>query len=1499
MSWEKVKDLIHSIKPADFEVLGATLLKLFLKEPFVVARSGDQPSSDARSISGDITMQTKLYKGKGSPNAKTVEGDIRQAIRILPHLQVYVLAVSRDAAQLHDTLDAISEETGLDIVVLELSDELSDLGALCVKFWEDVQEFFEFSKPGQNQEFLVWVEKMRNDSEPEVKIKELRSKLKQNIQTRHQVYRDTKKYLRKRFGYDSSHGLRFNYSIDLSEAIEREFLESEIATWWETSGKPVCYLEGEEGIGKSWLAAKGVNTICSDKHIVTFWLDSNRWNGCKSLDDLFQVCLETIPGYQDEKKIAKLKLKIRNIWSPPTLIILDGVNEGDAIETAKRILDEYFTQKNQLENRIRFLLTTRPLHAYRNFKYDLWEDCHKIIVEPFNEHEFQEALTREKLQPNDLPDSLMDIARIPRYFQTCINLREFFDSFHNVTKEMVLWADLLYKIKHTDPQVRKKFDWQSVEDAQDILAKLATESKWVNVKDAPKASVELLEKCFSNNYQEVRRDLEEQRIALKAGKIQAELSKDHVVLGWAIHLSSIFDCTEFIRIEDLFERFQQELEPIPSEDLRTKALFVALQITTISPDPEIPQDQLSQKRAALMLAWFKSHNAQVTDERLSFWAVEDPDAYAQVVEFEFKYRSSPNDEDALIAPLAKTWLNKKGDLNRLASRLVKWLLPAQGDSALKEIIYIEREGHQVPVEKYNIQLRLLNAALSILSQRPERQFLKTLARCYGILLNNADVDDNLSRRTRFFEKIGKLMRWGYTEEVLGDLHWLAELSQSDELLLRGVYGLAEQLNKVHLPLLLLRPLSEKELETRAFVEQHNRRFKPYIDRIRDGEHLLVGDSPAANGNYHGLDYLAVRTDLHNLRHEDIVEIKKILQDVSLNAKLGYTVSSTLEDFCIENLMPWVARCAPESYAELACSLKLNALNQKWAQFKLRSIHGLIFKQEDRERITETILGMKQRLSQGEDLYPDVEYLTALLTECLLFSASEEVLTDWFKFLAAHEPLRISVCDKFLLSSLEKLLPKSIVRLAQRKLETLRLSSNDESDEFSEEEFWCTLYAYGPQLEVNKVEYALKELELRKPDSTGTFPMLCLALFDLKRFFDEMLIHERIQKHLFSKNGRRFVIQPCNESKDVPAYEVLKTYLPLEILGYFLCSADRRDDLSRWGKELMQWMCSILQGAEGDSNSVESIRFGINREVLQTWAEQNTTDFLQLANEYLTELSKSPWYDQVLSDFTDTIRCLLLRFQPDKAKEYYYQWNAESVKTVYSTFYGVLTFHAQLWKVECCNSSEHRQFRCELLAECLNDEEIMFMTLAALVEGGQEELWSIVTQKYLVSPYAKERNLGVSILPWFGTCEAIDHLECLKSKDPSQWVREHATWAYEVAQQERSCREVYRKALQTRDLFRISAVFEQIKPALSPTAKGWHYQIEKDEQLYEESQNIDPKLLALVEQFWYQWGKSSKVKRNVEVFRRKLREYCRGEKLSTGPTPRIAPWWKPASGSDSS
>ncbi len=470
--------------------------------------------------------------------------------------------------------------------------------------------------------------------------------------------------------------------------------------------------------------------------------------------------------------------------------------------------------------------------------------------------------------------------------------------------------------------------------------------------------------------------------------------------------------------------------------------------------------------------------------------------------------------------------------------------------------------------------------------------------------------------------------------------------------------------------------------------------------------------------------------------------------------------------------------------------------------------------------------MKQDLIQDvhtDESSSNASYLTSLLTKTLLFSASEEnsnYLIDWFEFLSSVEPLRHSIGGGLITHLLMKLLPDEIVKKAKKKSETLRSSpeddhivSNGNQGKLSERDYWCALYAGGTQIDDNALLWALEELKLREPDSTGTSPILYLTLSDSYLFLTETLTDEKIREHLLSQNGRQFTI-PIYKGKDIPSYETLISLLPLEIIGCFLCMPNQRHNFSRWGKEFIENMCSILQDGETDLNHVEETQFVVNEEVLQKWAKQNMEVFKQLADQYLTVISHPSQYYGPLRNFTDTVFRLLLRFEPNMAIRYYRQWNAVNCMTQYEA----TNFLYQLWQVEFYKHPEHRQFRQELLEECQNDEEIMFMTIAALAGGGKEELWNLVTHEFLKSHYAKERNLGVSILPWFGTDDAVELLENLKSNDKSWWVRNHAAWAYEIAQQERSCREVYRETLQTRDLFRISAVFEQMIPALSPTAK---------------------------------------------------------------------------------
>ena len=189
-----------------------------------------------------------------------------------------------------------------------------------------------------------------------------------------------------------------------------------------------------------------------------------------------------------------------------------------------------------------------------------------------------------------------------------------------------------------------------------------------------------------------------------------------------------------------------------------------------------------------MLAWLNSHNAQITDKHISFWVQTDTDAYAQVVKVQLETHNQPNYEEALIGPLAKVWLHQTNQIDQLRLRLTEWFLATSTHDGPEEIIYVGHKENQFPRKKNDIQIQLSSAVISVLSQRPDPQFLEPLARCYGILQINAKSDQDRIALSRFSDKIGKLMRWGYTEAVLDDLCSLAEQAQNDDLLLRGVFG---------------------------------------------------------------------------------------------------------------------------------------------------------------------------------------------------------------------------------------------------------------------------------------------------------------------------------------------------------------------------------------------------------------------------------------------------------------------------------------------------------------------------------------------------------------------------------------------------------------------------------------------------------------------------------------------------------------------------------------
>lgn len=341
--------------------------------------------------------------------------------------------------------------------------------------------------------------------------------------------------------------------------------------------------------------------------------------------------------------------------------------------------------------------------------------------------------------------------------------------------------------------------------------------------------------------------------------------------------------------------------------------------------------------------------------------------------------------------------------------------------------------------------------------------------------------------------------------------------------------------------------------------------------------------------------------------------------------------------------------------------------------------------------------MQQRLAQGDTSSQNIAHDASLLTQTLLFTATADELMEWFEFLAEHEPLRPSIAWAPFLMLFPYLLPESIVRRARQKVQALPLTptdaqtkANDGTLIWSEPEYWCALYAYGTRPEPDAVNWAMDELKRREPNAAGTFPLLRLALSEPHHFLVHAATDETLHRHLFAENSLLFTV-PIYEGNDAPSEDTLKS-LPPEIVGSFLCSPDLRTAFSRWGRDLLKNPSSILQGPEGIPDLVAESRFTINRDVFRIWVEQHPDEFLEVAEPFL---SQQPLPREVLIDLTDAVLCLLLRFRPETAREYYHHWKA---KAVWGSYRPDSTFLSQLWRVKDCNLPAHRQFRRSLLEE---------------------------------------------------------------------------------------------------------------------------------------------------------------------------------------------------------
>lgn len=1512
LGWSDLLALLLGLDPsgqAGFEGAISKLLQSHTGTRFYLAKTGDQPVGDIYSPGRGIAIQTKRYGGKNAPSDTEILGDADRAILEAPSLDLYIVATTKSSNQLKRRLDLKAEADAVDMLLLELSNQCSELGALCLAYWESIRDLL-----SPSDELEAWVSQERNSVEVNDALQRLDNEL-----AGFATYEVTRKlaidHWRNRV--NSNHLFRLN-QISVTEAIARPALNRELSKWWREDRRNVAVLHGEEGMGKTWAAAAFVQQLHDDGQSIVVWLDSLVWADARSVDEIVDLAIRAILPPEDGR-LNRLRRKVFLRWQNPVLIVLDGVNERGAIRAAERILHDLSIHRDQIPSQFRLLVTTRTATLNESALLR----SRSFPVPSFDDNELNAALA--KFAPDvdlaELTNRVKKYAAIPRYFQVCIQLREKLGSISGLTIELILWADLENKLSQNDPQ------WRSIQDKVGdsptaILAALAEEAEWPN-STAPSISPSAIRELIPE-FSDVRRDLMEQRVIASSGIREIKVSPEHIVLGWALVLRNRAESLEANDREQITDELQQLLEPAASGDLKARAVHAACVLSGGDSGDRLSDSAL----AAIFRLGIGHHNSPLLEDGLGFFTKLSLNAYALAVEDLFQSYLLGDLETKLIFPLASRWRDEsEPSIQPLLERWLRLIFPGDQTGS--------KSGSDEPPPEFSVavsaeQLRLSYAAISIISYRPDHCMLQALFNCHRSV--SFCYADSALEGQRFpikspYDALRPLLHWHYGEaglEALASQPWAIPGSDLE--------WFARQWRLSEFPANLGEPGDIMTTNDEPLEELHAEILDSFSHEELQRNLVGLGILPRTVFREELPDPTAAQVD-------------------AIKLKLRTLVESVVESFGelrwdrLEELLPLCARFAPEEYNAAVGRLWICAVQDPGSAHLVHYLDELIPTGEAANSVIEAALAAIPRLREiRENCFPSLR-----ATELIFLCGTDDQILQWLKGFEEHDYGRgITVFGQ---PSTELITRRGLSSLAGPVREEVEAAERD--NHIGRLRFWCSILGYIPNPDIDTGNWAIRLAEQYHDDHR-----LCTSLFNLvTKIPDEGVFRPSLACRGFQRYhdgtlgwwwGRAF---PAGEWPEF-------TFAELNQLGSFVSSgcillaAGLDQQLLEWGTELSEVAMNCLDldppvhktalrtqvdlngrvigtgpttrnSSHRSSHTIYSGVWGVDREsseppvsqqtldseleeyhqaleesrstarkviadfnafgALRRWSELAPDEFKNFAKSFLQRFDEADRFDTFhLGLFAEDLFVLLLGLEPEDAFNFG-EWTKKLTPIPVNTHTGALPWRLHiLWQEGFNEIADIVEFRRHLIESAPNDEELLWHCLAAIGNDNATPLRELAHLK-IESHGAVDRALGVTLLAFVGLEEDDEFLKNAAASDLSYWVRDHASWAQETNCLEHTCQRLYQQALESTDLKTLACRLGAMRLSLSPLCRGWRIQY----RLRKSFNNSD--LDAYHYHFWYHWDQGSKRKNNIKLCGRKLKEFCRGLPLKSGVTDNMAPW----------
>jgi len=536
--------------------------------------------------------------------------------------------------------------------------------------------------------------------------------------------------------------------------IPRKLAFEKIDSWfqqWTTHHKPLAIL-GDEGDGKTWAVMAWVYKQLSEKTMPSIvFIPSMMLTSIEPESLIIEMIQRQLNNLSQENLTKSLVNWFQSENTIPLiLLIVDGLNEHHNIKWADLITKLSIPPWG---NHVAILLTCRTTFWKEKLSYlssiGEWE------LTAYSDEELQYALSKTNFSINDFNCELLELVRIPRYFDMVLRLYPRIDTEGEITKERLIYEDWRDQYERKLGRIIDPYEFQ------ELIINLAEKAKKANNLSRKNVMGEL--STYEDSHA-LLAELSSGRILRRYGN-HWKINRDHLILGLGLLLATEVNEIENQDEDSIREVIAHHLEPQADMDIKVSICHTALYHA-------IGEAGLSNIAClALFKAWINGRNFRENDwDAITAYIPVRPELYIDMMEWLWaentnnieaqdifmvgflKFRKHSKVQTVLVSAF-KRWMgfihplgcDRKFEDEKIREKSYEAVKKAIGNAPL-EIQYTDLLGYRLHIVQDEGLFRLSLFVLAYISHQPRTPYISAIVAgvIAGTVMGYPDFQEKLA-----------------------------------------------------------------------------------------------------------------------------------------------------------------------------------------------------------------------------------------------------------------------------------------------------------------------------------------------------------------------------------------------------------------------------------------------------------------------------------------------------------------------------------------------------------------------------------------------------------------------------------------------------------------------------------------------------------------------------------------------------------------------------------